>query len=1619
MRPRVLSVLLLTLVFVAALGGAASASILPEAPYTEPADCYSCHAEGGVATGAVDFGALPVDYSSCASCHLGMPGIAHYHFGYPAYPATLGQVGCLHCHDDEAAFAFDLPANATAVAGYRSPTAFGYFATATSLDTPPADLHEIHRSTGWVESTFGAWGSSCSRCHAAASCSTCHRDSLAHADHTSGTYAPVTVRQATGSSVVQGPVTCVAVGCHADGSTAGVSVPTCASCHARASSATHDVVHTAADGAVSGTACSVCHSLALVDEHAEFTSTTAGSACAACHPNPADSTAPSWDGTCATASCHTAGSSAPMHANATSAHTVTAEEDSCLDCHAGTDYTSIHSGAVVEATGKASCQVCHSGIEGEPVTGGCTTCHFTFEDHYGTSRHQSISISCGGEGCHATPDLSSVHSQRNPEFGCQGCHSSIRTDVQYAIQNGLTGCGDCHGTISAIGGHRSAHWANPLLVDGTAPRYSYYTGSAGTMPTSDCAGCHTSNLVDEHLGVVDAGTGFIIRLPRYDSTGNALTCDSCHSASAMQNVKDAIAGSGLTACENCHEVHGPMQAVHASSFKADPELACADCHSNVLSVEHNGTYQSSAGLAGCDVCHALYSGMSGTISAATVQGAIAVTNDTACTACHSAYHTDTAPHAASSAATAECAICHAAGETTVDVTAIHADAVAGPCKVCHSSTRIGDVTTHTAECASCHSTEGSDYHMDMPVHVAPESAGCQVTGCHHNKTDVREIHADCATCHADASDPGKTTACENCHAVQGTDYHYDFDADHTPADTYSQDCANCHETTDLRTLHVTNGCNTCHFQAGCNDCHQAHMGGPGLLKSTSCSTCHDVEGTNYHSAMDASHTYTAMPASCTNGSRCHAANTLPEEHQRFITEYGYASTCDLCHKNPDSTRIDWSTATADCSSCHDVHGDIGTIHTATNSQACVDCHETGDVRNIHGTSAETSCDVCHSAAAGRIEWATATIECASCHVRTPLESGHYPAASHDAAAESGCGQCHYMDMKAEHFKSTVAVSCVTCHEVKVDNFTAAWDKTCAACHPTKHGDQSLKHTSTNTTCGGVGCHAITDVAAIHDADGGPGCGACHVNPSTPATTTNCTASGCHAGVGTDHKALHDAATVNPAGCSGCHLMNLVDEHSALGFTCDTCHKSTVSTVQAAITANDLRCKSCHAGAHQAQSFEFNPGRASVHRVSADLPGMRSSFVVNGTTYAMSLPSAGSFLKSGWTTSSMMDCTSCHSYSGATGPHGGTMKVNIDPAYPNSYAITAGTTRVAQLSPSSPTGMSMTKSGSTAAGIICEKCHDLNGTGSGFSNVVHKEHDDRGSEGGYCNYCHVTLPHGWNLPRMIGYTTDPAPYNTYKGGVQRISLKSYSPSGWSKSDCGAACSSSRHPLTGSTWPSGGTQPPAPTTGNVSGTVTNTSSAAIAGATVSIAGKTATTGGTGAYSITEIAGGTYTMTVNATGYNAWSGTVTVTNGQAVIADVSLAPLALVATNLARNATAAASSRDSDSTSASKANDGNASTYWRSASRGTEWLRLDFGSAKTFDKVVVNWNSNGPARYYRIETSNDGSNWTTRYSTSSGNGGVDTITFTSLSARYVRLYCWSGSYDYRVNEFEVWGN
>jgi hypothetical protein len=127
---------------------------------------------------------------------------------------------------------------------------------------------------------------------------------------------------------------------------------------------------------------------------------------------------------------------------------------------------------------------------------------------------------------------------------------------------------------------------------------------------------------------------------------------------------------------------------------------------------------------------------------------------------------------------------------------------------------------------------------------------------------------------------------------------------------------------------------------------------------------------------------------------------------------------------------------------------------------------------------------------------------------------------------------------------------------------------------------------------------------------------------------------------------------------------------------------------------------------------------------------------------------------------------------------------------------------------------------------------------------------------------------------------------------------------------------------------------------------------------------------------------------------------------------------ATLLSQGHPATASSSENTSFTASNAVDGNTGTRWSSAFSDPQWVQVDLGATHAISQVVLNWEA-AYATAYQIQTSNDGSTWTTISSTTTGTGGVQTLNVTG-SGRYVRMNgtARATQYGYSLWEFGVYG-
>jgi len=107
------------------------------------------------------------------------------------------------------------------------------------------------------------------------------------------------------------------------------------------------------------------------------------------------------------------------------------------------------------------------------------------------------------------------------------------------------------------------------------------------------------------------------------------------------------------------------------------------------------------------------------------------------------------------------------------------------------------------------------------------------------------------------------------------------------------------------------------------------------------------------------------------------------------------------------------------------------------------------------------------------------------------------------------------------------------------------------------------------------------------------------------------------------------------------------------------------------------------------------------------------------------------------------------------------------------------------------------------------------------------------------------------------------------------------------------------------------------------------------------------------------------------------------------------------------------------AADAVDGNTGTRWSSNFTNNEWIYVDLGATTTISRVLLNWEA-AYGSGYQIQVSADATNWTTIFTTTTGNGATDDLAV-SGSGRYVRVLgtARATQWGYSLWEFQVFGS
>ncbi|MFH0921248.1 MAG: discoidin domain-containing protein [Fibrobacterota bacterium] len=132
-------------------------------------------------------------------------------------------------------------------------------------------------------------------------------------------------------------------------------------------------------------------------------------------------------------------------------------------------------------------------------------------------------------------------------------------------------------------------------------------------------------------------------------------------------------------------------------------------------------------------------------------------------------------------------------------------------------------------------------------------------------------------------------------------------------------------------------------------------------------------------------------------------------------------------------------------------------------------------------------------------------------------------------------------------------------------------------------------------------------------------------------------------------------------------------------------------------------------------------------------------------------------------------------------------------------------------------------------------------------------------------------------------------------------------------------------------------------------------------------------------------------------------------------STVPIPTDTHNLALHKPTTASSSETSSLSSANAVDGLSTTRWASVYSDPQWLQVDLQDTFPINRIKLMWET-AYASAYQLQVAIDTNNWNTVYSTTTGNGGTDSVTFSPVAARYVRMYGTARATQYGYSLYEM---
>ncbi|BDG07396.1 NapC/NirT family cytochrome c [Anaeromyxobacter paludicola] len=682
----------------------------------------------------------------------------------------------------------------------------------------------------------------------------------------------------------------------------------------------------------------------------------------------------------------------------------------------------------------------------------------------------------------------------------------------------------------------------------------------------------------------------------------------------------------------------------------------------------------------------------------------------------------------------------------------------------HSSEQTADAITHTSKygswsttCRDCHDPHGTqNVYLFREQVTPPQVNGSWPPAPVYFSSKVGDSGAPGATSRSTASfvNSDGSGPCQACHTRTNdgsggarwrrSDAGGNVDAHFTAAAT-TQPCTDCHNhTVGFKARESSGGedCNTCHSAVF----NSMKAGGTGAHQHLMASAQADPSKTQTYPSSGSTVYPTTVPTSS-------ATDT--------------ARRCLMCHVDHSIFRPDLNATNG---------GRARNLRVAIGTQPALASGSTYTSTDFDGRTNSGICTSCHQTALTK-----AVTEGAS--TRTPVVApATYGASMHDYASNpassfrqtgvvnytANCSKCH-SDTLRKNYQATAYPNKFSTHGSAQPSILApmgAWAYTSGGSPPTAALDEVFCYQCHSVAADGQGANSSTldyySAASMDTASKA----IYQVMQKTGGGHRVSSFTGQHL-PSTDDETLSYLASTPHVACADCHSPHAAGNVNHTAGTNAIPAKSPISGVMGATptwsstwwaaasgwtyttaTHEYEVCFKCHAGANSAIGTGGWLGTAGASSLAANAftDVAREFNPANRSTHPVAAPNTGHALVTaqmagGWTAvgTQTMYCSDCHgtdsSGAQAMGPHGSAAPWLLKGGF---WPTTDGSNTVSKLYKLSNSG--------AGSGLFCLACHPA-------PNTTNNVHTDSGHHGNTpCVGCHIVIPHGGKLSRLIASGT---------------------------------------------------------------------------------------------------------------------------------------------------------------------------------------------------------------------------------------------------------------------------